>query len=191
MKLENLGEIDTGLISSRKEEQFSKNKYKIINLRTIEQVGTIDLTKADELKTSSDVERYLVDEGDVIIKVAYPFNAAAIKDIEGEKYLLSHHFCRVRLKTNRILPEYLAWYINSYNTDKFFSLITKSTIMRIPVGKLKELEIKIIPKEEQKKIIKMKKLLEEEETIINKLVEKRKELFKGYTQKLMKKHKEA
>lgn len=187
MKLEKLVQFSSGLMVSRKKEENAKESYQVINLATVTNAGEVDLKKCDLLKTSKDISKYLVKTGDVIIKLSPPYDAFCITDKMGN-YILSHYYCKLEIKSNNILPEFLSWYLNSKYSKQFFQLFSKgNTIRRLPINRLKGIDIKVIPIKDQKNIVEMNKLVKREKKLLRQLIVKREEELSGYADYILKK----
>lgn len=187
MKLGKLVDFSSGLMVSRKNEENAKQSYKVINLATVTKSGEINLKKSNDLKTSEDVSKYIVKQGDVIIKLSPPYDAFCITGTM-DNYILSHYYCKMEINSSKIIPEYLTWYLNSKYAERFFRLFSKgSTIRRLPINRLKGIDIEMIAIEDQKNIVEMNKLIKREKKLLEKLFIKREKELTGYADYILKK----
>jgi len=186
MKLGKLVNFSSGLMISRKKEENAEQNYKVITLATITNTGELNLEKIDDLNTSKDISKYLVKSGDVIIKLSPPYDSFCITD-EMNNYILSHYYCKMEIKSKKILSEYLYWYLNSKYSKKFFQLFSKSSsIRRLPINRLIDIDIEVISIENQKKIVEMNELIKREKKLLKQLIIKREEQFTGYADYIIK-----
>ena len=180
MKLKDIANVSIGLVVSRKKEKNASQQYKILDLRCINKEGTIEKEKVKKFRSSAELSKYSVKEGDLIVRLTPPFDIIRISNIE-KKFILSQYFCKIEVKSDNILPSYLAWYMNSTYGNKFFKMIGYgTTIRRLPLGKLKEMEILEIPIKAQKEIAQLNNLVIEEYREIELFKEKRKLQVKGH-----------
>ena len=187
MKLGKLVDFSSGLMVSRKKEENAKKHYKVINLATVTKAGEVNLKKSDTLKTSKDVSKYLVKPGDVIIKLSPPYDAFCITDTM-DNYILSHYYCKMEINSSKIMPEYLTWYLNSKYSKRFFRLFSKgTTIRRLPINRLKGIDIEMIAMKDQKNIVQMNELIKREKKLLEQLIIKREEQLTGYADHMIKK----
>ena len=95
-----------------------------------------------------------------------------------EPTLASAYFFIVRVSNKVILPGYLCWYLNQYPVEQYLSRHSGRGV-HMPVVRrsvLENIEMPVPALEVQKKIVEMEKLMREEQKLLNKLAEKRKEL---------------
>lgn len=187
MKLGKLVDFSSGLMVSRKKEEDAEECYQVINLATVTNAGKVNLKKNDYLRTSKDVSKYLVKSGDVIIKLSPPYDAFCITN-EMNNYILSHYYCKLEINSKKILPQYLTWYLNSKYSKKFFQLFSKgSTIRRLPINRLKGIDIEMVSIKDQRNIIEMNQLIKREKQLLKQLIVKREEQLTGYAENIIKK----
>ena len=74
MKLRDLASVRSGLVLSRKQaKEPSEYRYPLINLRCIQQEGTIQLNEADIYEAKEPLkEEYLSQSGDIIVRLTAP-----------------------------------------------------------------------------------------------------------------------
>ena len=72
MKLQDLASVRSGLVLSRKQaKEPSEYRYPLINLRCIQQEGTIQLKEADIYEAKEPLkEEYLSQSGDIIVRLS-------------------------------------------------------------------------------------------------------------------------
>lgn len=98
----------------------------------------------------------------------------------------SPHFFIIRPKNTKILPEYLQWWLNLKQSQKYLiqnleGSTTKS--LRLPV--LAELPIKIPSLAKQNVVAQMAKILEQERKNLQKLIENNEKLMNALAQELV------
>ena len=102
-------------------------------------------------------------------------NSAIVDDDPGDAVLAAPLF-RIRLTESRIMPEYLNWFISQAPAQSFLASHAKGTAQKmISKDVLEDLEVLVPPLERQRKIIEMAALVEEEQKLMRKLAEKRKQ----------------
>lgn len=154
--LGNNAKVSTGLAYKRYESQNGKT-YKILTLRSIKNIE-IDTKQLDEFVSKEEIDsKYLTKEGDVILGLFSPYSATIIRK-ETENIIVPQSFAIIR--TEKINPEYLAYYLNSnkakYELQKRSS---GTTIPKISIKKLKEIPVKEIDKEQEAEFIELMNLL--------------------------------
>lgn len=114
MKLQDLASVRSGLVLSRKQaKEPSEYRYPLINLRCIQQEGTIQLKEADIYEAKEPLkEEYLSQSGDIIVRLTAPYTAVLI-DETTSRMVISSNFVVIRVEDKSLLPEYLFWLLNT------------------------------------------------------------------------------
>lgn len=73
----------------------------------------------------------------------------------ADKVVASNPFITINLTEERLIPEYLLWYLNHSNTSKhyFSSILSGANLPILRLSSVKELSVKIPPLEVQQQII--------------------------------------
>lgn len=88
------------------------------------------------------------------------------------------HFFIIRVKSDKILPEYLAWYINQKPAQTYFLKHSPGTVIPVITSKnLGNLDVSIPTLYIQKKIIEIHKLSIREAYLTKKILYKKKRLI--------------
>jgi restriction endonuclease S subunit len=154
--LDKLADISTGLVIQRKEallEHEVEKKYQMLTLKSFNEYGWINKRDIEEFKSNEILDdRYLTKVGDVIIRLTAPYTAIPInKEYEG--FVTPSQFCIIRIKSKKILPDYLAYTLNAeIIRNKFIRTSLGATIPVIRMGALKDTEIPLLDMEKQNKI---------------------------------------
>jgi restriction endonuclease S subunit len=156
MKLIDIAEIKTGLVLARKAAETDNavaSKYRQLNLKCIRDNGEIDLEAMNIFFSVEELGyNYLTHPGDVIVRLSAPYTAVLItKKTQG--IVVSSHFCMIRVKEGKGVPEYVKWLLNSQMVkSQIAKNITGTTYASIKPSFYSELEVKPLTLEEQKKI---------------------------------------
>lgn len=154
MKLRELANIRSGLVLARKESrQPSKHKYSLMNLRSIEPDGTIDIRKLDVF---SAVERladeYLSQVGDVVVRLSIPYTAVYI-DKSTKGLVIPSNFVIIRTDAAKLFPEFLFWFLNRATIKReLYENSAGNMLAAIKPSYFGEIEIPEIGLREQKRI---------------------------------------
>jgi restriction endonuclease S subunit len=156
MLLDKLADISTGLVIQRKEaliEHEVEKKYHMLTLKSFNEFGWINKNDIEVFNSSEILDdRYLSKVGDVIIRLTAPYTAIPIhKEFAG--FVVPSQFCIIRVKSKKILPEYLAFTLNAETIrNKFIRTSLGATIPVIRMGALKAADIPFLNLEKQQKI---------------------------------------
>lgn len=189
MRLGEVAEIRTGLVLSRKkaEAEFEATAvYKLFSLNNISEDGTIVSDSFDEFVSNDELDsHYFTEEGDVLMRLSHPYTAVYI-DKEHCGLLVPSYFAIIKANSSKVLPKYLAWYLNSANVKK--QLGKSQSGSRIPSTNQKALKnISILQPHiaKQKALIELNQLHQKEKALYKRLLEEKELYFQGITQQLL------
>lgn len=147
--------MKSGLVLARKAADLQSDvvkQYPLLIARTINDVGKVI---GNEVFDSKEIlgEDYLTKHGDVLIKIAAPNIAIYISE-ENSGRVISSYFCVIRNLSPRIIPEYLSVYLNSIHAKMQLQKdFIGTTVQTLKTSALLEVDIPVLPLEEQRKII--------------------------------------
>lgn len=173
-RLSEIVEIKSGYLFKSRIINDPCGQVRVIQLKDIDDNGAIYMNK---LLTVSDKEVKGADflrKGDIIFKSKSARYTAAVFNDDSNNAIITVHFFLLRLKTDQILPAYLAWYINQKPAQRYFK--TKAGGTRIPIVTkkiLEELEVSIPSLPTQEKIVAVNNLFIKEKKLLTELKEKR------------------
>ncbi|EQB37045.1 hypothetical protein M948_10225 [Virgibacillus sp. CM-4] len=189
MQLNEVAVVKTGLVLSRKKAAFeheTKATYKLITLRNITDDGTIDLTSLEEFKSNDVLDNhYFTQEGDVLIRLSHP-NSAVFIDKEASGLLIPSYFAIIKVNERKILPEFLAWYLNSKEIKKEFERFQSGS--RIPSTNqnvIKTLPVTVTTIDKQKVLIEIYRLHLKEKELYRSLIEEKEKWFIGLSKQIL------
>jgi restriction endonuclease S subunit len=188
MKLSEIGDLRIGLVLSRKiyeEGQTEKFDYNAITLSSSMISGIIDRSKCDTYSAAKPVKkRYLTAENDVLIRLSEP-NTATFIDKKLSGLVVPSQFVVLKVKQKGISPEFIAWALNSIHVKKQIEQYKSGTSLKtISAADLGEVEITILPYDEQDKIIKINRLYQKESELLSIYKKNRESLYKGVLNKI-------
>ncbi len=175
LKLGDIAEVSTGLVVKRKEAaslELAKKTYKMLTLKSFDSEGWLNESDLDSFNSSEFLEdKYLTGEGDVIVRLSAPYTAITVDSSHGG-FLIPSLFAVIRLGAKEFLSEFLALYLNSPQMKKEYTKSSSgSAIQTLKISDFKEFEIKLLPLEEQKKVIDVNSVLKREKYLLLKLLE--------------------
>jgi len=189
MQLREIAVVKTGLVLSRKKAEFEHETmatYKLITLRNITDDGTVDLTTYDEFKSNDVLDsHYFTQEGDVLIRLSHP-NTAVYIDKEASGLLIPSYFAIIKVDKSKLLPEFLAWYLNSKEVKKEFERFQSGT--RIPSTNqniIKTLPVSVTTIDKQKVLIDIYRLHLKEKELYRMLIEEKEKWFAGLSKQIL------
>jgi restriction endonuclease S subunit len=188
-KLNELFTINSGVVFKRLEAPpgTSGYEYKIITLKSINDLGYLEIEYFDEFKSKKEIiGKHIAQIGDIIVRLSYPYTAVNI-DKEAQGAIIPSLFAILRPKGKKIISEYASIFLNSdYMKKQYNRDASGSALQMIKMSALKNYEVIIPNVERQKSIIEISKLSIKELHLIEALLEQKKLYHKGIFQELIK-----
>ncbi|MGG3772960.1 restriction endonuclease subunit S [Heyndrickxia faecalis] len=190
MQLGDIAQIQTGLVLSRKKAEMpyeAKATYRLLTLKNISEDGFIE-NDSFEMFTSRDEldDRYFTAEGDVLMRLNQPYTAVYVdKDHTG--LLIPSYFAVIKVNQAKVLPQYLAWYLNTSNVKK--ELERSQAGSRIPSTNqhvIRNLSFELLSTSKQKTLIELYQLHQKEKMLYRKLMEEKELYFQTIVQQILK-----
>ena len=181
MKLQDLASVRSGLVLSRKQaKEASEYRYPLINLRCIQQEGTIQLKEADIYEAKEPLkEEYLSQSGDIIVRLTAPYTAVLI-DETTSGMVVSSNFVVIRVEDKSLLPEYLFWLLNTEKIKrKIYENATSNMLGAVNARFLADFELVLLSVEDQRKISQFNLLGKRERQLLRMLAEEKEKYYAG------------
>lgn len=177
-KLKEIAEIKSGYHFKKRVNNERGGEVCLVQLKDIDSEGQVNFTELYRIVDPGIREADLLKKGDILFKAKSFNHVAALFDgnSSGDTIATAHFFI-IRPSSNQIMPQYLAWYLNQAEAQKYFSSNAAGTTLPIITKKiLNELDIVIPSIEEQQKIVDFIGLFNRELNLIAKLQGARKKL---------------
>lgn len=191
MLLEDIANIDTGLVTTRKKADASSKdtrSYKVLSLNAVDENGTVDRSKLENFESVETLDdQYFTKKGDVLVRLNKPFTSIYI-DESDEGIIIPSYFIKLKIEDENFLAGYIAWYLNSERVKRTFLSIQSGTLVpSINQRIIREIDIPVKTMEQQKEILELFNLYISELKLVDKFIKERKEQFRGLTEELLKK----
>ena len=172
MKIKEMGELMVGQVMARVEAKMEEDiigKTRVLVPKAIKngEINHADLSEI-HIKTELD-ENKLTKEGDIVIKLSQPYDAAYITK-EDEGILVSSFYLLLRNIDLKINPRYLVLMINSEIYKE--QAMSEASGVRIPMltkSKIQNIDLKLDLKF-QDEIVKMSDKINKKERIFNEII---------------------
>jgi restriction endonuclease S subunit len=156
MKLGDVAGIKSGLVLARKAADTAAKSiysYKQFNLKSFRENGTIDLEQLDNYESNQALtDSYLTRNDDLVVRLTVP-NTAVLIGSETENIVVSSHFLLIRVERQKLLPEFLYWFLNSEEVKREIQRnITGLTFEAVKPRFYNDLTIRIPPLTKQRVI---------------------------------------
>ena len=192
--LRDFATVRTGLVIARKKARLdSLNSiiYEQIGLRCFNIGILLDKTQTDKFTSSMTInDKYLTQEGDVVVRLRSPSTAVYI-DKDDEGLLITSLLAVIRVDNFKLDARYLAYYINSFFSQRQLQRETKGTA--IPMLKTKDLEnlqLSLPSLEKQRKVVDYLDLAQREQQLLRTLAEEKERLSQAVLGTIIQQNKE-
>jgi restriction endonuclease S subunit len=175
IKIKNIAKgIQIGYQFYKRIEPSPRGTHRVIQVRDIDENHNLCPDNLFLVSPNRLTERYLVNKGDILFLSRGHRNFATSVEITLDNTIAAGYFFILRLDTEKLLPAYLAWYINQVPAQNY--LRSKAGGSHMPVirkSDFVELEITIPPLPVQENIIRLDTLQRKESALLKQLEEKR------------------
>ena len=203
--LNQIVEIQAGLVLSRtgakqlelikrnvaeKVSDITVRKYKAITLRSITDVGILDLSQCDDFDSKEEIsDRYLTHNNDILVRMFTPLKCCLINS-EEENLVVPSQFCILKLKDSFrdiILPEYLYLVMRNKDFSKQVQKLEEGFQLRsIKTSSIAKIKINIPDIATQEKLINVSNLITRKEKLMSELIIQEKLYNEAILEKLIK-----
>ena len=181
MKLKDLAEIQIGYQFRSRVDTVSDGNYRVVQIKDIDSVGKRSTKDLSRIMMKRPVEKYLIDEGDVLFLARGHRNFAIPILDDLHDVIAPGYFFILRPRQELVHPGFLAWYINQSPAQTFIQRIARTGTHMPVVTKtsLEILQIPVPPLDHQHTIVRAAELLDEEVALLERLIQKRKLLVES------------
>jgi len=175
LKIKQLATVRMGYSFRSRLEASRGGEVAVIQMKDLLQDNTVSCKKLVKIEMETVKEHHLAQKGDLVFRSRGQITTAAILLEDPGKAVVAAPLLRLRItKSDKILPEYLNWYINQRDAQIFLASRAKGTVQKmISKQAIEDLEVYLPTLEQQKNIVELAKLSARERTILNTLSEKR------------------
>ena len=175
LKIKQLATVRTGYSFRSRLEASMDGKVAVIQMKDLLQDNTVGCKKLVKIEMETVKEHHLAQKGDLVFRSRGQITTAAILLEDPGRAVVAAPLLRIRItKPDKILPEYLNWYISQRDAQIFLASRAKGTVQKmISKQSIEDLEVCLPTMKQQKEIVELAKLSAREQTILGTLSEKR------------------
>jgi len=174
--LKDLVNIKAGYTFRGKIQNESNTDTAIIQLKDIDYNHNL-INTPNFFKNSKEFKaNHFLKQNDILF-IAKGFRQVAVIYLSKEKAIASSVFFVITVKSNKLLPEYLMWFLNNKETQAVFEKMKSGTsTQNIKKEILEDLIIKLPSKQKQNIIVKYNNLCRKEYILTEEIINKKKAL---------------
>lgn len=156
-------------------EASDSGSVAIIQMKDLLDDNTVDCHGLVKIDMDDVKEHHLARKGDLIFRSRGLVATSAVLLEDPGKAVVAAPLLRIRVtKPDKVLPEYLNWYISQRDAQIFLTSRAKGTVQKmISKQAIEDLEVALPSLEKQKTIVELASLVAREQTLLLSLADKR------------------
>jgi len=188
LKIKQIAAVQMGYSFRARLEAASSGDVAVIQMKDLLHDNTVDCNELVRIDLGAVKEHHLVNRGDLVFRSRGLVNTAAVLLEDPGRAVVAAPLFRIRInKSDRILPEYLNWYISQRDAQVFLTSRAKGTVQKmISKEAIEDMEVTVPSLEKQKDIVELAALSAREQTILSELAEKREQYISTVLMQLAK-----
>ena len=177
IKIKHLSTVQMGYSFRGRLEIEQKGNISVVQMKDLIKDNTVSCANIVkiEMEQSKLKKNHLIKKGDLVFRSRGQITTSAILLKDLGKAVVAAPLLKIRIKKNKlILPEYLNWYINQEDAQRFLTKRSKRTGQKMISKKaIEDLEVNLPDIQMQQHIIELAKLSHLETILMNKISKKR------------------
>ena len=180
MKLQEVSEVSIGVLLNREDVTDGHIEYNVFNIKNYE-----ENKEYEKFHTNKNLDEKLTKEGDILFRLVSPNKIIYISKKE-ENLLVPAQLCIIRVNKEKINPKFLKWYFeNSPGKDRIMQELTGSSIQKISVTSLRNIELPKIKIEKQNIIKDFIELWGKEKQVLEQLIENKEQVYNSIIEEII------
>ncbi len=177
VKIKKLATVQMGYSFRSRLEASEGGGVSVIQMKDLLDDNTVSCDGLVKINMEAVKEHHLAQKGDLVFRSRGHVTTAAVLLEDPDKAVVAAPLLRIRVtKPDKVLPEYLNWYISQRDAQVFLTSRAKGTVQKmISKQAIEDLEVSLPPLEQQKNIVELASLSAREQIILNTLAKKRKQ----------------
>ena len=188
LKIKDMADIQIGYQFRKKIKTEPDGTHAIIQMRDFDDNNNLNYRELSRVNLPVLPDKYLVNKNDVLFLSRGHSNFAFAITDPLERTIVASYFFILKVTSEKVLPEYLAWCINQAPAQKHLhSSARRGTHMPlVPKSAFEDLKVHVPDIKTQKSIVELNRLLDRENKLIRTLQEKRSLLIRSLSIKAAK-----
>ena len=188
LKIKDIADIQIGYQFRKKIEPVTDGTHALVQMRDFNDHNNLNYSELSRVKLAELPDKYLVNQNDVLFLSRGHSNFAFPITDPLESTIAASYFFILKVRSDKVLPEYLAWYINQSPAQGYLHNIARrgTHMPLIPKSIFENLKVYVPDIETQKNIIELNGLLNREKELLERLLEKRSLLIRSLSIKAAK-----
>jgi excinuclease UvrABC nuclease subunit len=174
-KIKKLATVQMGYSFRSRMEASETGDVRVIQMKDLLDDSTVGCDGLVKIDLDSVKEHHLAQRNDLVFRSRGQVTTAAVLLEDPGKAVVAAPLLRIRVtKPDKVLPEYLNWYISQRDAQIFLTSRAKGTVQKmISKQAIEDLEVALPSLEKQKNIVELATLSAREQTLLHALADKR------------------
>ncbi len=175
VKLKSIASVQMGYSFRSKLNVDAGGSVAVVQMKDLREDNVVECSELVRVDMGNVKDRHFVKSGDLVFRSRGLVTTSAIIRDDIGLALVGAPLLRIRVEdVNKVLPEYLNWYISQREAQRYFaSRQVVTSVNTVNKQQLEELEVMVPELEKQKKIVELISLMEREQILLKGLAEKR------------------
>ncbi len=175
MKIKELATVQMGYSFRSRLEAAEDGGVAVILMKDLLDDNTVGCDGLVRINMEAMKDHHLAQRGDLVFRSRGSVTTAAVLLEDPGKAVVAAPLLRIRVtKPEKVLPEYLNWYISQRDAQIFLTSRAKRTVQKmISKQAIEDLEVVLPSLEKQKNIVELATLSAREQTLLHTLADKR------------------
>ncbi|RJQ14650.1 MAG: hypothetical protein C4560_11790 [Nitrospiraceae bacterium] len=175
LKIKDIADIRIGYQFRKKIKTEPDGSHAVIQMRDFDDYNNLNYRELMRVRLAELSDKYLVNKNDVLFLSRGHSNFAFTITNSLENTIAASYFFILKVNSDKVLPEYLAWGINQTPAQKLLHNIARqgTHMPLVPMSAFEYLEVHVPDIKTQKSIVELNRLLNRENELLRKLQEKR------------------
>ncbi len=171
VRLKEIAEIQMGYSFRSKLLGQQDSNVAVIQMKDLTEANTVETSSSIKIYLDKFDDRHLVKKSDLVFRSRGQNSTMAIMNKELQNAVLAAPLLKIRINKKVILPEYLLWFINNPESQRWFSKRREGSHGGMINKKaLEEFEVLIPSLDKQKEILEISNFMMKEEQIMKRLL---------------------
>ncbi|HPQ88380.1 MAG TPA: restriction endonuclease subunit S [Gammaproteobacteria bacterium] len=175
MKIKDIATIQTGYSFRSRLETIEDGIVSVIQMKDLMDDNIVSCDDLVKIDLDAVKEHHFAQRGDLVFRSRGHVTTSAVLLEDPGKAIVAAPLLRIRVtKPEKVLPEYLNWYISQRDAQIFLTSRTDGSVQKmINKQAIEELEVALPSLEKQKNIVELATLIAREQTLLRTLADKR------------------
>ena len=180
MRIQDIANVFIGVLVNREIDLSGQFVYKMFNLKEYDANA-----EYAEIRVAKDLGDKLTKKGDLLVRLMSPNRIIYVGD-RLEDLLVPSQLCVIRCDEKKINPAFLKWYLEvGMGKEDMASNLMGSSIQKISVASLKEIEIPMIDIEKQRAITDLIDLWDKEKRVMQDIMQEKDVLYNSLIEEMI------